>query len=86
MMSIKMEYKPPLDPNSRKRYRFIYCGLDSNDVWQCVRCEKKEQCDLALPSFQSQMSRLIEVNDDLPRIFDTWTVKRCLQVSNIELK
>jgi hypothetical protein len=81
-----MEYKPPFDPHSRKNYRFLYCALDSNDVWKCVRCQTKDHCENALPSFESQMSRLIQVDQDIPKFFDSWTIKRCLQSSKIELK
>jgi hypothetical protein len=81
-----MEYKPPFDPNSKKQYRFLYCALDSNELWKCVRCETKEICEKALPSFESQMSRLIQVDQEIPKFFDTWRLRRCLRTSNIQIQ
>lgn len=65
-----MEYKPPLEKNSKIQFRFLYCSLDAEDKWVCRRCKEKEGCESPIYSFESQKTQLVSVSRDMPEFLD----------------
>ena len=80
-----MEYKPPLD-NKPTKYRYLFCSLDQNDEWKCVKCEDEKRCYSSLPICQSQNSRLVSVPNEVPEYFDKLYAMSKLKTLNIEMK
>ena len=81
-----MEYKPPFE-NKPPKYRLLYCSMDNDDEWKCVRCEEdKLFCDPSIPSFQSQKTRVVSVPNDLPKCFDQLYLMNHLSSTKIEMK
>jgi hypothetical protein len=76
-----MEYKPPFENKFTKKYRFLYCSLDSDQKWICKRCTQKEQCDPPLLNGQSQKTEWIELSNTLPLFMDQLIVYQKLSSS-----
>jgi hypothetical protein len=80
-----MEYKPPFERH-QPRNKYIYCSLDVNDTWKCVRCEEQNKCHSSIPLCQSQSSRLFHISNDVPEYFDRLILMCKLNTINVEIQ